>query len=129
MKKMFIGTVSIFLMFTLASCAQEEKVSGPEEFFELSEMRAAFEDAGGSCPLWEQKDNVTDALQSGTCDGETVLMLFSSSEKAENRAFQLSETMKKFGLDPHLLVGPNWVINSPQATLVEPIMMGKLILD
>lgn len=129
MKKIFIGTLSIFLIVTLASCAQEEIVSGPEEFFEISELRAAFEEAGGSCPLWEQKDNVTDALQSGTCDGETVLMLFSSSEKAQNRAFELSETMKRFGLEPHLLVGPNWVVNSPQVVLVEPIMMGKLIVD
>jgi hypothetical protein len=127
--KKFLVSVSVVLsgVFLLTSCAPtEEPIQG---FSDIDDLRLAFEEAGGSCSSWVQDNAVTGALQSGNCDSETVLMFFGSKEDASDRALDLKKTTKDFGFTPHLLLGENWLINSPQVDLVEPELGGVLIVD
>ena len=115
------------LSLSLTACASGN--SGPQSFSDIDGVRDAFVSSGGDCPQWNQDNRVTDALQSGTCDEETVIMFFGSEGEANARALDLKNTMKSFGITPSLLVGPNWVINSPQVLAVEQQMGGVLIAD
>ncbi len=81
-------------------------------------MRDFFIEVGGSCPSWNQKNQVTLALETGSCSESNVMSIYSSRAIAEeqNRAY------KKFVLDVmpswvqedrpiSLLVGANWILN------------------
>lgn len=109
----------------------EEKAAdgGVTAFDDISQLREVFEKAGGSCLEWNQSNNVSSALQSADCNSETVLMLFGSSEEAKERAEELRAMYIGFDLEPNLLLGENWLINSKQVNSVHPAMGGTLITD
>lgn len=73
------------------------------------ELRDAFVKAGGSCPNWVQADRVKLAAQSGDCSGNVVLSTYLSTDLRDEAV----TTLKSFGSGIHLLVGKNWVINTP----------------
>ena len=107
----------------LAGCSTTSKAT----YSSVEELRAAFENAGGSCPNWTQDDAVTDARESGNCGANTVMMVFDSAEEANEKAGVLRQMLSAFDLEINLLVGENWVVNSPDAAVVEPSLGGKLI--
>lgn len=77
-------------------------------------LKKAFEQAGGYCPDWVQNDNVTSAAQSGDCTEHTTLMIFTSTDDRD----QVVANNKSFasygeGIPINLLVGENWIINTP----------------
>jgi hypothetical protein len=89
-----------------------------KRFESILEMRDFFIEVGGSCPSWNQKNQVTLALETGSCSESNVMSIYSSRAIAEeqNRAY------KKFVLDVmpswvqedrpiSLLVGANWILN------------------
>jgi hypothetical protein len=95
----------------------------------LNELRLAFEDAGGSCDQWEQTNAVIGSSESATCDGQTVLSVYSTSSLAIEAASSLRDLTIQFGLTPSLLLGDNWLINSPDVQLVRETIGGTLIVD
>ena len=124
-----IGSVfaKLVLALTLVGCGQSG--GGVSAFDDISQLKEAFEKAGGSCLQWNQSNKVTSALQSGDCNSETVLMLFGSSEEAKERAEEIRAMYIGFGTEPNLLLGENWLINSKQVNSVHPAMGGTLIRD
>jgi hypothetical protein len=125
-KKLGIAALTFGLVFSLVGCGQ---LGGGGAFDDISQLKQAFEKAGGSCLQWNESNKVTSALQSGDCNSETVLMLFGSSEEALERAEDLRDMSLSFGFEPNLLVGENWLINSNQVESVQPAMGGTLIID
>jgi hypothetical protein len=109
--------------------AEKAAAGGVIAFDDISQLKEAFEKAGGSCLEWNQSNNVSSALQSADCNSETVLMLFASPEGAKERAEELRAMYIGFDLEPNLLLGENWLINSKQVNPVHPAMGGTLITD
>ena len=73
------------------------------------ELRDAYVAAGGECPDWTASNRVKLAAESGDCSSNTVLSTYLSTDIRD----QVVTTLKSFGTDVHLLVGENWVINTP----------------
>jgi len=125
MKNLTALTTMVLLAISLSSCAAQ----GPRSYADIDELLDAYTKAGGDCSGWVQDNRVSAALQSGTCDPNTVLMFFGSKEAAQDRALEIKNTMKSFNLVPSLLLGENWLINSKQVEAVAPKLPGILISD
>ncbi|MDT3331387.1 hypothetical protein Q9S78_11980 [Microbacterium sp. KSW-18] len=89
----------------------------------IDELKDAFIDAGGVCN-WKQTDVVTDATASGECSDQTVLMLFADMDEKEELVSFLSEGSIS---EPTILVGENWVINSPEAEDMQGALGGEWV--
>jgi hypothetical protein len=98
--------------------------TGPRTFASVNELRVAFVNAGGSCLEWDQTDQVAAALESGTCNSNTVLSIYDSAEAAEESARGLADMIAGYGLTPSITFGGNWVVNSDDATLVSESLGG-----
>ena len=93
----------------------------------IDELRDAFVAAGGSCPSWEQTNEVVAALQSGNCSRTTVLSLYGSTDAASSAALALKNLLLGYELEINLLLGPNWIVNSPEVELIHSEMGGTLL--
>jgi hypothetical protein len=127
MRKLTVALMSLALSVSLSGCGNANGQA--QAYGDIEELKLAFEDAGGLCLEWNQDNQVSGALQSGTCNSSTVLMFFGSPEDAKDRALDLKTSLKSFGLTPSLLLGENWLINSPDVQIVEPQLGGLLIVD
>lgn len=90
----------------------------------IEDVRDAFIDAGGVCN-WEQTDVVKAATASGECSSHTVIMLFSDRSERETVVSNLQQFKLEGGLT--LLVGENWVINSPEAEDMQSQLGGEWV--
>ncbi len=122
-KKLTNLAVIGILTVIISGCSVAPKAT----YESVNELRLAFVNAGGSCADWIQDNAVVDAIESGTCGPQTVLMVFSTAEEAETRAEYLRQRMSAFGMDVALLLGDNWLVNSAESSLVEPTLGGRLI--
>lgn len=107
-----------------------EEISPPEigvAYNTIDELRDAFVEAGGSCPSWEQTNEVVAALQSGNCSLSTVLSLYGSTDAASSAALALKNLLLGYELEINLLLGPNWIVNSPEVELIRSEMGGTLL--
>jgi hypothetical protein len=93
----------------------------------IDEVRDAFIEAGGVCN-WEQTDQVTAATASGECSSKTVIMLFDDRAERETVVTNL-QTLKMTDSDLTLLVGENWVINSPDAEAMQDELGGEWVTE
>ncbi len=125
MRKLTVAVMSLALSVSLSGCGN----ANGQAYGDIEELKSAYEAAGGLCPEWNQNNQVIGALQSGDCDSSTVLMFFGSPEDAKDRALDLKNSSKSYGLTPSLLLGENWLINSKYVELVEPKLGGLLIVD
>lgn len=75
-------------------------------------VRDAYRAAGGDCDEWVQTNQVTNAIASGTCDDDAVLMVFVSETERDDTINGL-RLIAQDGV--HLIVGENWLINTPDA--------------
>ncbi len=79
------------------------------EYQTLDELKAAFVTAGGECDSWEPVDPGDYDAEAGRCGDSTVLAVYHNPDQIPEvvaRAQQLATTT-------HLLVGENWVVNTP----------------
>lgn len=104
----------VVVVLSLAGCASAptSSLTGTGTFATADDLRAAFVAAGGTCGEWEQKDTVALALTSGYCNGDTTIQVFDSVAKRD-RFITDQETILDATIP--LLVGPNWVVNTPSA--------------
>jgi hypothetical protein len=107
------------LVLSLSGCAADAssssstaptKTAPPATFDTVLELRDAFVAAGGDCEEWQQGDRVTLAAQSGDCDTNTVLSVY-LSESSRDQVITNLKSMTAV----HLIVGENWIINTPAA--------------
>jgi hypothetical protein len=96
-----------------APIAAPSKTASPaprETFSTVIALRDAFLSAGGVCDAWTENDLVTLAAQSADCSDDTVLSIYVSQAEISS----LVADMKSSGFETHLLVGKNWIINTPR---------------
>lgn len=141
MKKAITG-VAIASILALAGCGAGEQIEASEstptqtaeatptptpepavefkdEYDSVDDLVADFEAAGGDCSGWSQENNVTLALESGTCDDDTVISTYISPSEIT----ELMETQKALFEDLEMsgesswLVGDKWIINTSEDEL------------
>lgn len=103
---------------------------GPEKdarYGSVVEFRDALVTAGLDCADWKQDDQISAAAQSGTCGSSAVLMTFTSQQDRDSIVTGQREFVAGTGIDVHLLVGPNWILNSAKAPDLQPAMGGSLV--
>lgn len=134
-KKLAALTVAVLLSLSAAGCAATETESptptpsptatGLGKVSTIDELRDAFIAEGGVCN-WNQTDVVRDATASGDCSDQTVLSIYADVADRD----LVVDRLVSFGLDElTLLVGDNWIINSPEAESMQPALGGEWIDD
>jgi hypothetical protein len=111
MKRVLVaGAILLLLTGCSASSAKTAKPAAPKATYAtVTALRDAFVKAGGSCDDWNETDVVTVAAQSGDCSDSTVLSIYVSQTSRD----QIVNFAKTSGVAAHLLVGKNWIINTP----------------
>lgn len=93
--------------------------SGPAEYGSVEDLRDAAVAVGFECPKWKQTNAVTLAAESGTCSSDSVLTTYASEADLQAQLDQEKENatlMTDVGLSTEpILVGPNWLVKSPDA--------------
>lgn len=91
----------------------------------VEEVRDAFVAAGGECD-WERTDRITVAAESGDCSGRTVISIYATEQDLDDAVSTLrGNTPMKL----NLLVGDNWIINSPEAEGMDDVLGGEWITE
>lgn len=85
-------------------------------------------EAGYECRRWRQNNKVATAAESATCSGDSVFSTYSSDaalqEQLEiHREMDEMFTELDMSTDPRL-VGPNWIINAPEAPQLAGMLGG-----
>lgn len=97
------------------------------DYATVDDLKAAFVAAGGACATWNPNGIVKKAVQSGECDSQTVLSIYTSADAATEQANTIKKLMQGTGLSIHLLVGGNWIVNSVDIDKVQSKMGGQVI--
>lgn len=92
------------------------------EYGTVAALKDAAVAAGYICPSWDQTNQVTDAAESGSCSDQDVFMTFTSQTGRDH----VVALLKKSG-HAQLLVGPNWVINSPAERPLQDTLGGVVV--
>ncbi|WP_201516885.1 hypothetical protein [Gulosibacter hominis] len=79
------------------------------EYQTLDELKAAFVAAGGECDEWEAVDPGEYDAEAGRCGESTVLAVYRSPDQIP----EVVSRAQQLATQTHLLVGENWVINTP----------------
>ncbi|RXW32874.1 hypothetical protein C1706_03030 [Propioniciclava flava] len=78
---------------------------------------------GFYCERWRQTDQVQLAVQSGTCSERDVFSIYLSSADVSAAV----QALKRLPVEVHLLVGPNWIINSRYVLSLKENMGGMIV--
>ena len=97
---------------------------GPTRFASVTELRDAAVAVGYDCPSWVQDNKVTLAAQSGSCSTADVLSIYLTEADTTASVQKLKGIS---GSDVHLLVGPNWIINTARAGDLQSKMGGTVV--
>lgn len=103
---------------------------GPEKdasYGSVNEFRDALVAAGYDCPDWKQTDDVPSAAQSGRCSTKDKLMTFSTTDDRDHIVDTFKDFMGGLGMEVHLLVGPNWILNSADADQMQKKIGGSVV--
>ena len=110
-----LAALALAAPLALAGCAGPEapapEVTGTASSYgSLEELRDAFIAAGGECPAWERIDSGDFDADGGRCDDSTVITVFRDREQLA----EVVERAKALATATHLLVGTDWLINTPE---------------
>lgn len=103
---------AVLMLGALVGCTATPEPDHSKSYATVDELRADFESAGGKCGEWDQTNAVTLAAQSGDCSRSTVLSIYSSEGDRDEVVSNLKGIVDELGGEVHLLVGPNWIINT-----------------
>lgn len=91
------------------------------------ELKDAAVLAGYECKNWRQTDVVKLAAQSGSCSNADVFATFASEGDLQAQLDTFREIDAMFNDEPTpRLVGPNWVINAPEAATLQNALGGTV---
>lgn len=90
----------------------------------VAELKDAAVAGGYYCAKWDQNNKVTKAAQSGTCSGQDVFSIYSTTADRDS----VVSTMKALTPDDmHLVVGPNWILNAPSPEAWQKVLGGTVV--
>lgn len=125
MKKVaLVCTVGLLLLSGCSMNTAQSRDIVETSYRSVVELRDAFISAGGSCESWVQKNQVTLAAESGTCNDSNVLSIY-TSESVKDEALNMFKEIAADGTT--LVVGPNWIVNDPSARDLDSSIGGVLV--
>lgn len=83
-------------------------VVAPASHRSVTQLRDAAVAAGYDCPSWVQTDMLVFAAETGNCTDRDTFLTFDG----DNDANMMIDRRRDDGFRTHLLVGPNWIINT-----------------
>lgn len=117
--------LGILIATSLSGCGGSD--SDDETFESVEALKDAYVKAGGSCDSWSQDDQIETALESGSCDDDTRLSIYSTHLRAlESVRITNSSVGDMIGYENlnDSLVGSNWVINSDENLAEVQVRLG-----
>ncbi|RRJ87315.1 hypothetical protein EG850_05795 [Gulosibacter macacae] len=107
-------TLALVASAALAGCAGGGEpiptITGtPSSYESVESIRDAFVAAGGACPAWEAIDPGDYDAEAGRCDDSTVIAVYKDPAELADVVKRATE----LATETHLLVGENWVLNTP----------------
>jgi hypothetical protein len=123
--------VGAAVVLTLTACSSSTPATTKTpvknvSYSSVADLRDAFVKAGGACDSGVQDNVVGGAAESGTCDEETVLSTYLSTDSRDT----VVDNVKTIGagmVDVTMLVGKNWIVNSPDAAKVKAELGGTMV--
>lgn len=94
----------------------------------VDDLVTAYVGTGRACD-WEPVANPKFAAELGSCSSDTTLAYYISRSDMQDTIATLREISTDTTVDLHLLVGPNWIINSPAAAALSLVLGGTLITE
>lgn len=75
----------------------------------VEELRDKYVEAGGECPNWEELDPGDFDADAGRCNDQIVISVYHDPSQIEG----VVQSAIDLAIPAHLLVGENWIINTP----------------
>lgn len=96
----------------------------------VEQLRDAAVLAGFECRRWRLTNKVQTAAQSGECSATSVFSTYSSGRDLQAalrdlRMFDELFAEEDMAIEPRL-IGPNWIINAPEAADLQPQLGGTV---
>ena len=134
MKTTLISIAALLtLVMTGCGAADDDRDSDDVEgnrYSAVDELKKAAVTAGLKCDDWSQDNAVSLSGESGVCNAETVLSTYVTMKDLESQREQgrlANDQAKAAGEEVvPLLVGPNWIIISPDAPKLAEKLGGTL---
>lgn len=135
-RRLVLATVSLAAAAALSGCAGIPGLGGgettipvitgtPTSYASLEDLRDAFVAAGGECAAWEEIDPGEADARGGRCGDDTVLAVY--ADPAELAA--AVEKSVNLATSTHLLVGENWMLNTPEPHRFVDALGGTVVVD
>lgn len=121
LKKFLIGITCLGLTFALSGAANPGK-----SYKTINEFKQAFVNAGGQCWEWKRDPDIS-GQSGGTCDKLTTLVFYTKKTDTLAQAIEFAKVERSLGFKVHLIVGPNWMVNSDQVKYVHRKLGGTLM--
>ena len=126
--------MSLLLTTALSGCAGIPGLGGGEtptppitgaatSYDTLEQLRDAFVAAGGECGSWEEIDPGEADARGGRCDDTTVLAVYANKAELDDAV----ERSINLATSTHLLVGENWMLNTPEPQRFVDALGGRVI--
>ncbi|WP_431220143.1 hypothetical protein [Leifsonia xyli] len=94
----------------------------------MTALKDAYLDAGGVCEGGFSQDNkVKAARQSGVCGEDVVLSVYKTKADRDGVVSTMRAFEQGFDNPDKILVGPNWIVNSPDIKKVQKTIGGKIV--
>ena len=111
------------LSILLVACGGD----GSERYDTLTQLRDAAVAAGLECPAWETMTRLDGSLR-GDCSSTALVVLFSDQGQRDDAVDALREANDfEAAYSYPVLVGENWLVNSPQAPDLQNFMRGEVV--
>lgn len=121
MKKLIIPTV---VLLALTGCSSTSSELGPVD--NVEQLRDAYTDAGYECD-WKPREGSDFTEGFGECSYNTVLMHFVDESHRDSMIERNRMTFEGTGVEFNYLVGPNWVIGSPDVDALQNEFGGEVV--
>lgn len=92
----------------------------------INEVVKAYEDAGGACD-WHPTGETDGFYSSGDCSPTTAISIYATTAERDEAVDRILAAAKATGNDAMLLVGENWILNSPDAEPMRAVLGGELV--
>lgn len=115
----------------LAGCAGGESsptstITGEATAYDsLEELRDLYVEAGGECPEWELLDPGDYAAEAGRCSDQVVITVYQDPTQID----EVVQSALDLIVETHLLVGENWIINTPDPEEFVDALGGEVVTD
>lgn len=115
------------MVLGVARCGTARPPRSDARYGTVEDLRDAAVAAGFECKRWKQTNLVATAAESGECGRDSVFATFASEGDLQEQIEVYRDVDKLLGKDASpRLVGPNWIINSPEAPELQPELGGTV---